>query len=160
VQPADCETVSCVPATLIVPLLAGPPAGDTEKEIPPLPMPEVGPVRVIHDESLAALHEHPEAASIVALPLPPCAPNECVSGSTATVQPPPWVNVTSWPATSTLPVRVGPLVPSTTIWAAPDPLPLEPWTTAAQGTLLAAVHGQPAAVETFTIVEPPPAPGA
>ena len=53
----------------------------------------------------------------------------------------------------------GPLVPSTTTCAAPGPVPVAPCTTVAHGTLLAAVHGQPAAVETFTIVEPPPGAG-
>jgi hypothetical protein len=79
----------------IVPLRAGPATGATEKLMPPLPVPDVGPVKVIHDTPLAALQAHPDPVAIVAVPVPPCAPNECEGGSTVTSQPPPWVRVTS-----------------------------------------------------------------
>jgi hypothetical protein len=158
-QPADCVTVIWVPATVIDPERAGPVTGATVKLMPPPPLPDVGPVSAIHGDSLAAVHAHPAADSIVAEPVPPCAPNACASGSTAKLQPAPWVTVTSCPATSTLPDRGGPFVPSTTICAAPGPVPVDPCTTVAHGTLLAAVHGQPAAVDTATIVDPPPDPG-
>ena len=70
-QPADCETASVTPPTLIVPLRAGPDMGATEKLIAPFPVPDVAPVRVIHDASLAALQAHPGATWIVELPAPP-----------------------------------------------------------------------------------------
>jgi hypothetical protein len=37
----------------------------------------------------------------------------------------------------------------------PGPVPLEPWATLIHGTLLTAVHGQPAFVVTAIVVEPP-----
>jgi hypothetical protein len=159
-QPADCEIVIDVLATLIVPLRAGPPIGATEKLRPPPPLPDVVPVSVIQDESLEAVQAQPADVSTDEDPVPPCAPNECVRGSTAKLQPVPCVMLTTCPATRTPPDRGGPFVPSTTICAAPGPVSVAPCVTAAHGTLLAAVHGQPTAVETLTIVEPPPEPGA
>ena len=89
VQPADCETVTWMPATVIVPLREGPETGETAKEMPPPPVPDVDPMRVIHGESLAAVQAHPAAAVIVAVPVPPCAPKECESGSAEKLQPAP-----------------------------------------------------------------------
>jgi hypothetical protein len=60
---------------------------------------------------------------------------------------------------STVPDRVGPPAASTTTWTVPEPDPLAPWATLAHGTLLAAVHGQPAPLATETFVVPPPASG-
>ena len=62
---------------------------------------------------------------------------------------------TSWPATTTLPVRCGPLTPLTATWTTPELLPEEPWAIEAHGTLLEAVHGQPSPVVTVMLVDPP-----
>jgi hypothetical protein len=56
--------------------------------------------------------------------------------------------VTLWPAISIEPVRAGPGVGSTLTDTAPVPLPVAPPVTETHGTLLAAVHGQPAGAVT------------
>jgi hypothetical protein len=68
--------VICVPATLIVPVRAGPDRTSTEKPKAPLPLPDVAVVNVIHGTSLDADHEHPAGAWMLAEPEPPCAPND------------------------------------------------------------------------------------
>jgi hypothetical protein len=107
--------VICVPATLIVPLRAGPVSAATVKVMPPFPLPAVAPLSVIQGTSLDAVHPQPTGDSIVADPAPPWAPNDWASGATAKEQPADCVTVTTCPATSTVPVRAGPFVPSTAI---------------------------------------------
>jgi hypothetical protein len=158
VQPADCDTEICFPATFIVPVRAGPVTGAILNLIVPPPLPDVWPVSAIHDAPLDAVHSQPSAAPMVADPLPPPAPKDCDNGPTSKLQPFDCVSVTLCPATSTVPVRVGPLVGSTTIRAAPGPAPVVPSVTRAQSTLLAAVHGHPAPVVTAMVVVPPDAP--
>ena len=65
-QPLPCVMVIFVPATLIVPVLAGPLSGSTAKPNAPLPLPEVAVVSVIHWTSADTFQAHPDGASIVA----------------------------------------------------------------------------------------------
>ena len=95
VHPADCVTVICASATVIVPLRAGPATAATLNLMPPLPLADVGPVRAIQGESLDAVHWQPADVSIVAAPAPPWAPNGCDLGSTAKLQPADCVTVTT-----------------------------------------------------------------
>jgi hypothetical protein len=158
-QPADCDTVICVPATEIVPVRAAPLTGATLNATFPFPAPDVVPVRVIQGTSVVAFHPQlgpPETADD---PVPPCAPNVWVSGSTEIEQPLVWVIASACPAISTEPEREAPLVGSTTIRTVPGPVPEAPSTTAAQGTVLAAVQGHPTPAVTVTVVCPPAAPG-
>ena len=159
-QPLPCVTVIWEPATLIVPLRAAPVSAATVKAMPPLPLPEVGPVSVIHETPLDAVQLHPLDDSTVAEPAPPWAPNDCLIGSTRKSQPFDWVMLTVCPATTTRPAREGPAVASTVIRTDPGPVPAAPCAMVAQGILLPAVQGQPAAVATETVVEPPFGPAA
>ena len=159
-QPLPCDTVITAPATLIVPLRAAPVRGATVKAMLPPPLPDAGPVSVIQGALLEAVQVQPPPASIVAEPVPPLGENGCTRGATAKSQPPVCDTVTACPATSTVPVRGGPDVASTTSRAAPGPAPVAPWATVTHGTLLTAVHGHAAAVATETVVAPPEGPGA
>ena len=96
------------PATSIVPLRAGPVAGAAENVTVPAPKPGVPPVSVIHDALLFAPHPHPSGACTETLPLPPPGGTDSESGATAYEQPAVCVTVTVWPATTSVPVLVGP----------------------------------------------------
>ena len=72
---------------MIVPVRAPPVAAETEKAMPPLPVPEVEPVSVIHGTSVEAFHSQPAGASIEAVPLPPAASKLWASGATVKPQP-------------------------------------------------------------------------
>jgi hypothetical protein len=61
-QPLPCVIVIWVPATLIVPVRAGPLSGSTVKPNAPLPLPDVAVVNVIHGTSLEAVHAQPAGA--------------------------------------------------------------------------------------------------
>ena len=157
-HPLPCVTVTCAPATLMVPLRAGPLSGSTLNPNAPGPLPLVAVVNVIHGTLLETDQAQLAEVSIVADAEPPCEPKDCVSGATTKLQPAVCVIVTTWPATRTVPDR-GPFAASTAICTVPAPVPLDPWVTVAHGTLLAAVQGQPPLVVTVTLVEPPAGPG-
>ena len=159
-QPLPWVIVMSVRPTLIVPVRAAPVSGATVKAIVPLPLPEVGPVNVIHAALLPALQGHPPSASIRAEPLPPADEKGCDRGPTEMLHPAPCEIVTDCPATSTVPVRDGPDVASTTSRTVPGPVPDAPCGTVIHGTLLIAVQGHALPVVTAIVVEPPAAPGA
>jgi hypothetical protein len=143
------------PATVSEPVRAGPFVDATEKASWPGPFPAEEPWMVIQSAWLAAVHPQPAAAFTETPSWPPAASIVCVAGSTWKVQPPAWTTVKSWPAMTAVPVRCGPLLDGTVSVTVPGPEPawgLMP----IHGTLLAAVHGHPAPLDTATLAEPPP----
>ena len=86
-HPLPCVTVTCVPATLMVPLRAGPLSGSTLNPNAPEPLPLVAVDTVIHGTLLETDQAQPGEVSIVADPEPPWAPKDCVSGATTKLQP-------------------------------------------------------------------------
>jgi hypothetical protein len=78
---------------------------------------------VIHDCALVAVQAQPAPAVTVTEPVPPDAATDCESGEIANAQPFPWVIVTVWSATMTVPDRDGPFSAATLTVTAPDPLP-------------------------------------
>jgi hypothetical protein len=74
------------PATVRVPVRAGPLLAPTVKFTGPLPVPE--PVLiVIHGSLLATFHPQPEPAVTVVVPVPPAAPIDCEFGAIEYAQP-------------------------------------------------------------------------
>jgi uncharacterized membrane protein len=67
------------------------------------------------------------------------------------VQPESWFTVYVWPAIVAVPLRGGSLFAWTSIRTWPLPLPDAPDVTVSQGTWLAAVQAQPAALVTSTV---------
>jgi hypothetical protein len=94
-HPLPCVTVTCAPATLMVPLRAGPLSGSTLNPNAPGPLPLVAVVNVIHGTLLETDQAQLAEVSIVADPEPPCAPKDCASGATTKLQPAVCVIVTT-----------------------------------------------------------------
>ncbi len=86
-HPLPCVTVTCAPATLMLPLRAGPLSGSTLNPNAPDPLPLVAVVTVIHGTLLETDQAQPGVVSIVADPEPPWALNDCASGATTKLQP-------------------------------------------------------------------------
>lgn len=86
-HPLPCVTVTCAPATLMLPLRAGPLSGSTLNPNAPEPLPLVAVVTVIHGTLLETDQAQPGVVSIVADPEPPWALNDCASGATTKLQP-------------------------------------------------------------------------
>jgi hypothetical protein len=123
----------------------------------PLPEPLAPEVTEIHETLLLAVQVQPAPAVTDTVPLPPDAGTDCVSGAIANEQPLPWVTVTVWPATVSVPDRFGPVAAATANVTVPDPLPLAPEVIVIHGCALEAVHAQPAPPLTFTVRVPPEA---
>jgi hypothetical protein len=127
----------------------------TVKFTVPFPVPLAPDVMVIHEALRVADHAQPDPAVTATVPLPPDAGTERVSGEMPNAQPFPWVTVTVWFATTSVPDREGPLAAPTAKVTVPDPLPLASDAIVIHGCALDAVHGQPAAAVTLTVRVPP-----
>jgi hypothetical protein len=158
VQPCPWMIVTVRPAMASVPVRDGPVVAATVKLTEPFPLPLAPDAIVIHASRLEAVHAHPVPAVTATAPVAPDAGTFCVSGEIANVQPWPCTTVTVWPATTSVPVRDGPVVASTARLTEPDPLPLAPDVSEIHGALLVAVQPQPAAAPTLTSSGPPLAP--
>src|SRR5947208_6868777 len=83
VQPGDCVTVTVLPATVSVPVLAGPLVASTRSPTTPGPLPVLPLVTVTHAAPLAALHAQPGGAVTATWRPPPEASRLSVSVSIA-----------------------------------------------------------------------------
>lgn len=92
VQPDAWLTVKVWPATVSVPVRAGPVLAPTVKFTGPLPVPEPL-LSVIHGSLLVTFHPQPEPAVTAVLPVPPAAPIDCDVGEIENAQPFTWFTV-------------------------------------------------------------------
>jgi hypothetical protein len=157
-QPAAWLRVNVRPATVIVPLRAGPACPETLNRTDPGPLPDVGGVNVIHGAWLVAFQAQPPAVVTRTSPEPPPTGRAALDGSIEYAHPCDCVAVNVCPATVREPVRVGPSVAATSNATAPLPLLLAPDVIVIHPAWLVAVHGQPSPVETVTVPDPPLAP--
>lgn len=156
-QPWPWLTVKVRPAIVTVPERPGPFVPEIVRLTVPLPEPLAPDVTVIHETLLLAVQAQPVPAVTETLPLPPEAGTDCVSGAIANEQPLPCVTATVWPATISVPDRLGPAAAATENVTVPDPLPLEPDVIVIHGCALEAVQAHPAPPATFTVRLPPEA---
>ena len=78
-HPGDCVTVTARPATVTVPVRAGPSVAATCKATAPGPLPVAPAVSEIHGTPLWAVQLQPAGADTATSPGPPAAPNARVS---------------------------------------------------------------------------------
>ncbi len=99
-----------------------------------LPGPDPVPleVSVIHGTLVVAVQVQPAPAFTAMLPDPPAAPTGWPVGLIATEQPVPCVTFTVWPATVSVPVRIGPLVGCAAYVTVPVPVLCAPLTIESQ----------------------------
>jgi hypothetical protein len=71
----------------------------------PLPLPVVGPLKVIQDTGLDALHAHPAVVVIATFPVAALALHEALVGEMLNVQAPAWFSVNVWPPAAICPDR-------------------------------------------------------
>ena len=122
----------------------------------PLPLPVLPEVIVIHGELLAAVQVHPVDVVTVTLPVPPVALTFKLVGETVKVQPDCWLTVKVCPPAVIVPVRGGPAFGCTVKATVPLPVPLPLLLVMIiQGSLLTAVHVQPATVVILKLPLPP-----
>jgi hypothetical protein len=81
-QPGACVIVTRWPATVAVPLRAGPLVAATDIDTAPLPFPDAPLRMVTHGTSDAAVQAHPLLDPTATDTGPPAAPTEWASGST------------------------------------------------------------------------------
>jgi hypothetical protein len=142
-----------------VPVRVGPVVGATAKATVPAPLPLAPDVIVIHGALLDAVHPQPAAVLTTIVPAPPPGFVVWLSGETSKPQPGDCVTVNGSPAMVSVPVRVGPVVAATVMPTTPLPVP-DAVVSDTQFTLLEAVHTQPGAAVTATLVDPPAEPAA
>jgi uncharacterized membrane protein len=154
VQPDPCETEKVCPATVIVPVRAGPVLAAAEKLTVPSPLPLAPAVMVIQASLLVAVQVQPAAAVTLVEPAPPAAAMVWLAGLMENVQPDPCETEKVCPATVIVPVRAGPVLAAAEKLTVPLPVPVAPAVMVIQASLLVAVQAQPAAA--VTLVEPAP----
>ena len=154
-QPGDCVTVTVCPATVNVLVRNGPFVAAIVNVTVPAPLPLVPEEIAIQESLLDAVQAQPAAAVTFTVRVPPVASAVKVSGETSKLQPGDCVTVTVCPAIVRVPVRAGPFVAATVKVTVAGPLPLVADDITIHGSLLDAVHVQPAAALTFTERVPP-----
>ena len=153
VQPLSCATVTVRPATVTIPVRAGPVLAARVRSTAPFPVPPAVP-GAIHAAVLAAVHAHDAPAETSIRAPPPPAPDTMFSGDTTNEQPLSCDTVNVCPAISAVPER-GPAVFSwIEIFTVPLPVPEAPELIASQAAPLDAVHPQPPGDVTLTFVVP------
>ena len=150
-------TVKVWPATVNVPVRAGPVLAATVKPALPLPEPLAPLVTVIQLALLVAVQAQPAPLVTFTVPVPPAATKSCELGAILKVQPFAWLTVKICPAMLSVPVRAGPVLAAAVKATAPLPLPLAPEVIVSQFALLVAVQRQPPGEVTVTVPVPPAA---
>lgn len=133
------------PAIVTRPVRAAPLLLATCSVTVPSPAPVAPVLTEIHGSSLIAAHEQLGDAVTVTLAVPPAAPVDRLAGAMANVHcagAAAWVMTTSCPATSTLPLRWGPVFAATLMRTSPLPVPSPLDVTAIHDTRATAVHAQ------------------
>jgi hypothetical protein len=179
---AACVTVSVLPAMVRVPVRAPPTFGATRYRTVPSPVPDAPDVIVIHDALLTADHEQPLLVETFTSPLSPCMGTLSVFREIEYVHEgggeggggeggggeggggdggeggvfAACVTVNVCPAIVIVPARASLEFADTTYPTLPLPVPAPPELTEIHDALLAAVHAQPAVVETLTVPLLPP----
>lgn len=157
-QPELWPTTNVRPPMDSVPLRAGPVVGATANWTVPFPFPLPPLVIVIHDALLVAVHSHPAPVVTATVPAPPVCATECDSALMLKRQPPLCVTVkTCWPIRR-VPVREGPSHAPTRNATVAGPVPDDADVIEIHAVSLCADHGQPAAVVTPIVPDPPSAP--
>jgi hypothetical protein len=80
---ADCSTVTRWPATVTLPVRAGPVVASTVKLTVPVPVPDAPAVTAIHESFALAVHVQPAGAVTATEAGPPALPIETPVGATA-----------------------------------------------------------------------------
>lgn len=143
-QPESWLNVTVRPATVAVPLRAGPVFGSTWNCTAPLPVPLPPLCTRSHGALAAAVHAHASAIATLTAGALPADGTTIVSGLTVASQPASCTIVKVWPATAMVPVRPGPLFAATANCTVPFPDPFAPDVMLIHDALGDAVHAQPA----------------
>jgi hypothetical protein len=150
--------VNVRPATISVPLRAGPVFAAALNRIDPLPLPDVAPLIVSQSAIFVAFHAQPLATVTATVPVPPPAPIDWLPGAIEeTLQSAACVTVNGFPAIVTVALRAAPVFALTEKLTVPVPVPLAPLVIEIHDTSLVAVHAQLALAVTVTLPVPPPA---
>jgi hypothetical protein len=172
-HPAACVIVNVCPATVIVPVRAGPVFAVTAYATVPLPAPPVLPATEIHDALDETVHAQPAPAVTVTVPAAASAPivrepgemlklhgagGGAVGGGGAAAAP--CAIATVWFATVTVADRALPSFAATVIVTVPGPFPFAAPLTCSHDAPLDAFHAQPDAVSTWIGTLPPSPPTA
>lgn len=154
VQPLSCVTVTVRPATVTIPVRAGPVLAAKVRSTAPLPDPPALPAIAIHATVLAAVHAHDAAAVTSTRAPPPPAPGAMFSGDTTNEQPVSCDTVNVCPAIVAMPERGAPVFSWIEILTIPLPVPEAPELIPSHAAPLDAVHAQAAPDVTLTFVVP------
>jgi hypothetical protein len=157
VHPPSCLIENVRPAAVTVPVRSGPVFAATVRLTVPFPEPAAPLPTAIHGALLVAVQAHPPVVCTSKVRVPPAAGTSLPAAESANVQPWPWFTVNGRPAIVSVPDRAGPVVAETVKRTVPFATPLDPSVTRIQSTGLAAVHGQPLPLVTFTVPVPPAA---
>jgi hypothetical protein len=116
-----------------------------------LPLPLWPSVIVMKPAFDVAVQAHALGAVTLTECVPPSSSKLREDGSIAKVHSPAWFTVSVWPPTDKVPVRAGPVFAATVKATEPLPLPVAPAVIVSHGSLLDAVHEQPAGAETVVL---------
>jgi hypothetical protein len=143
---AGCDTVTAWPATVTVPVRAGPAFAAAVMVACPDALPP--PATVSHGVPLDVVHAHPAIVVTCTATVSPAAEIVRFVGAIVSVQGAAAAcdSVTAWPAMVTVPVRAGPAFAAAVMVACPDALP--PPATVNHDVPLDVVHAHPAIVVT------------
>jgi hypothetical protein len=157
VQPELWLTVNVRPATVSVPVRAGPVVATTANWTVPLPFRLPAFVIVIHDALLAAVHSHPATVVTATVPEPPAFGTDDESGLMLKRQPLFCLRVKTCSPIRRTPVRAGPSDAPTRNVMVAGPLPDGGEVIDIHAASLCADHGQPALVVRLIAPVPPSA---
>ena len=154
VQPLSCVTVTGRPATVTIPVRAGPVLAAKVRSTPPFPVPPAVPTIAIHVALLVAVQAHDAAAATSTRVPPPPATGAMFSGDTTNEQPVSCDTVNVCPAIVAMPERGPPMFSWIEIFTVPLPVPEAPELIPSHAAPLDAVHAQAAPDVTLTFVVP------
>src|SRR5688572_26187538 len=125
-QPELWLTTNGRPATVRVPLRAGPVVGATANWTVPFPFRRPPLAIVMNDALLVAVQSHAAAVVTATVPAPPVCATEDDSGLMLKLQPELWLTTNGRPAMVSVPLRAGPVFGATANWSGPVPFRLPP----------------------------------
>jgi hypothetical protein len=157
VQPELWLTVNVRPATVSVPLRAGPVVAATANWTVPFPFRLPAFVIVIHDALLVAVHSHPATVVTATVPEPPVWRTDDESGLMLKRQPLFCLSVKTCSPIRRAPVRAGPSDAPTRNATVAAPVPDGADVIDIHAASLCADHGQPASVVRLIAPVPPSA---
>ena len=156
---AACDTVKVWPATVSVPVRAGPGFTAAANASVPLPVPAAAPVSVNHAALVLAVHAHVAAEAVTATePEPPLSATSCDAGEIVNVHGGGGAaaacdTVKVCPPMVSVPVRAAAVFAATLNATVPLPVPEAPLVTVNHAALALAVHAQVFA-DAVTVTDP------